>query len=90
MNPSSTSLRQRREEILFETLQQLADRAGISISTVQRCEKGIRPKPALIPKIAAVYKLDPQDFLRLLRQATVPAAEPNAAPAVEARKDGAA
>jgi transcriptional regulator with XRE-family HTH domain len=48
----------------FLTLQELADRSGVTISTLSRIENGLQdPRPSTVRKIAAALGIEPQELL---------------------------
>jgi transcriptional regulator with XRE-family HTH domain len=47
----------------YLTIQELASKAGVSAKTVQRIQKGNRPKLATIRKIASVLNVHPDDVV---------------------------
>lgn len=60
-------IKQRREQ-LFKTQQTIADEVGVAVGTVNRWETGTRsPKLSLIPRLATVLGMDPQELLERLR-----------------------
>lgn len=52
------------------TMTQLAERAGVSKQFISQCEKGEAwPGPALIPRLAGIFKMEPERFARELEKA---------------------
>ena len=62
------TLRQHRRRA-YLTVRELARRAGVSTDTIWRIQKGERPKPATIWKIARVLNVHPDEVVEFSRAA---------------------
>lgn len=60
------NLRQHRNEVLGETLENVAMRAGVSVSVVSYVERGMPFHPRRIGALARAYRVTIGEFKRLI------------------------